>query len=87
MGERGWQPDSRIPPAFPPKALEELLSVQAVIEVRARAPSPWQELAHMVPLVGLTVPGTGPRQRLCSLVTPGSSGNASLVLAQGMALQ
>lgn len=60
--------------------------MQAVIEVRARAPSPWQELAHMVPLAGLTVPGTGPRQILHSLVTPGSSGNASLVLAQGMAL-
>lgn len=58
----------------------------AVIEVRARAPSPGQELAHMVPLAGLTVPGTGPRQSLHSLLTPGSSGNASLVLAQGMAL-
>lgn len=60
--------------------------MQAVIEVRARAPSPWQELAHMVPLTGLMVPGTGPRRILRSLVTPGSSGNASLVLAQGMAL-
>lgn len=60
--------------------------MQAVIEVRARAPSPWQELPHMVPLAGLTVPGTGPRQILRSLVTLGSSGNASLVLAQGMAL-
>lgn len=58
--------------------------MQAVIE--ARAPSPWQELTHMVPLAGLTVPGAGPRQRLHPLVPPGSSGNASLVLAQGMAL-
>lgn len=55
-------------------------------EVRARAPSPRQELAHMVPLAGLTVPGVGPQQRLHPLVTPGSSGNASLLLAQGMEL-
>lgn len=39
----------------------------------------------MVPLAGLTVPGTGPQQNLHPLLTPGSSGNASLVLAQGMA--